>query len=107
MYSLGIDIGGTKCAVILGKGQLPETTDGFIIDKTAFPTKVERGYKEVLQGLEEGWSKEEIYELIKKNTRNYAKRQITFFKRMQNHVVLLANEATAERVIEKCLKEEI
>lgn len=51
MYSLGIDIGGTKCAVILGKGQLPETTDGFIIDKTAFPTKVERGYKEVLQNI--------------------------------------------------------
>lgn len=65
------------------------------------------GYKEVLQGLEEGWSKEEIYELIKKNTRNYAKRQITFFKRAQNHVVLPANEATAERVIEELSKEEI
>ena len=51
MYSLGIDIGGTKCAVILGKGQLPETTDGFIIDKTAFPTNVERGYKEVLKNI--------------------------------------------------------
>lgn len=51
MYSLGIDIGGTKCAVILGKGQLPETTDGFIIDKSAFPTNVERGYKEVLQNI--------------------------------------------------------
>lgn len=51
MYSLGIDIGGTKCAVILGKGQLPETTDGFIIDKTAFPTNVERGCKEVLQNI--------------------------------------------------------
>ena len=42
---------GTKCAVILGKGQLPETTDGFIIDKTAFPTNVERGCKEVLQNI--------------------------------------------------------
>ena len=65
------------------------------------------GYKEVLQGFEEGWSEEEIFDLIKKNTRNYAKRQITFFKRMQNHVVVPANEATAERVIERFLKETI
>lgn len=51
MYSLGIDIGGTKCAVILGQGQLTETTQSFIIDKTAFPTNVERGYKEILQNI--------------------------------------------------------
>ncbi len=51
MYSLGIDIGGTKCAVILGKGQLPQTPENFIIDKTAFPTNVERGYKKVLENI--------------------------------------------------------
>ena len=65
------------------------------------------GYKEVLQGFEEGWSETEIMELIKKNTRNYAKRQITFFKRMQNHVVVPAEEATAENIIERFLKETI
>ena len=65
------------------------------------------GYKEVLQGIEEGWSETEIMELIKKNTRNYAKRQITFFKRMQNHIVVPAEEATAENVIERFLKETI
>ena len=43
MYSLGIDIGGTKCAVILGKGELSESTEGFIIDKIKFPTEVKRG----------------------------------------------------------------
>ncbi len=57
------------------------------------------GYKEVLQGLQEGWTETEIFELIKKNTRNYAKRQITFFKRMENHTVLNAGEATVERVL--------
>ncbi|MBQ8428304.1 MAG: tRNA (adenosine(37)-N6)-dimethylallyltransferase MiaA, partial [Clostridia bacterium] len=32
------------------------------------------GYKEVAEGIEQGWTLEEIKELIKKNTRNYAKR---------------------------------
>lgn len=57
------------------------------------------GYKEVLEGVEKGWSEAEIAELIKKNTRNYAKRQITFFKRMQNHTVFAPEEATAENVL--------
>ena len=58
------------------------------------------GYKEVVQGLEEGWALQDIKELIKKNTRNYAKRQITFFKRMENHVQLAPNEATSEKVLQ-------
>lgn len=56
------------------------------------------GYKEVAEGLKRGDSDEEIKELIKKNTRNYAKRQLTFFKRMENHVRLVPNLATAEEV---------
>ena len=57
------------------------------------------GYKEIIEGLQSGLNKEEIKELIKKNTRNYAKRQETFFRRTQNHVQLSPNEATAERVL--------
>ena len=57
------------------------------------------GYKEVAEGLKIGLSLEEIKELIKKNTRNYAKRQITFFKRMENHVRLTPEEATVENVL--------
>jgi tRNA dimethylallyltransferase len=57
------------------------------------------GYKEILQGVDEGQTMEEILENIKKNTRNYAKRQITFFKRMQNHTVLHANEVAVEKVL--------
>ncbi len=51
MYSLGIDIGGTKCAVVLGKGELSSDIDGFIIDKLSFPTRVERGYGAVIEEL--------------------------------------------------------
>ncbi len=46
------------------------------------------GYKEVAEGLDGGWTRAETVELIQKNTRNYAKRQQTFFKRMQNHACL-------------------
>ena len=51
MYSLGIDIGGTKCAVILGKGELSENTENFIIDKIKFSTEVNRGWKAVLSEI--------------------------------------------------------
>ncbi len=57
------------------------------------------GYKEVAEGLQKGWTKTEIKELIQKNTRNYAKRQGTFFKRMQNHTLLTPQQATAENVL--------
>ena len=61
------------------------------------------GYKEIVEGLDAGVSIDEIKELIKKNTRNYAKRQITFFKRMENHVRLSPEDATAEKIEELCL----
>lgn len=51
MYSLGIDIGGTKCAVVLGKGELCENIEGFILDKIKFPTDVKRGRKAVLNEI--------------------------------------------------------
>ena len=38
------------------------------------------GYKEVISYLDNKLTLEECKELIKKNTRNYAKRQVTFFK---------------------------
>ncbi len=57
------------------------------------------GYKEVAEGLQAGWEQEEIKELIKKNTRNYAKRQITFFKRMQNHSLLPYDKIDVEKII--------
>ncbi len=61
------------------------------------------GYKEVAEGLRLGWTEGEMVALIQKNTRHYAKRQQTFFKRMQNHVCLPYDRATAEEV-EKLLK---
>lgn len=45
------------------------------------------GYKEFFLGLDD----EDAIELIKKNTRNYAKRQLTFFKHQFNDVVWFEN----------------
>lgn len=46
------------------------------------------GYKEVVEGLERGENEQEIKEKIKLNSRRFAKRQITYFKRMENLVYL-------------------
>ncbi len=56
------------------------------------------GYKEVAEGLRIGATVNEIKELIKKNTRNYAKRQQTFFKRMENHVYLSPDNNNMESI---------
>ncbi len=61
------------------------------------------GYKEVAEGLRLGVTQSEMKELVKKNTRNYAKRQQTFFKRMQNHVYL-SPQASAVEEVAKLLK---
>ncbi|HZK39752.1 MAG TPA: ROK family protein, partial [Clostridia bacterium] len=48
-YSLGLDIGGTKCAVVLGQSVLPqESLEGFIVDKLDFPTQQKRGWRAVI-----------------------------------------------------------
>ena len=57
------------------------------------------GYKEIAEGMRCGWSEEEMKEAIQKNSRNYAKRQQTFFKRMQNHTYLTPEKATYQNVI--------
>ena len=51
MYSLGIDIGGTKCAVTLGKDYIPDDPHELVTAKKKFPTKSERGYKAVIDDL--------------------------------------------------------
>lgn len=53
MYSLGFDIGGTKCAVILGKGELPDNHEELILDKISFPTDVKRGWKVILKEMQD------------------------------------------------------
>ena len=53
------------------------------------------GYKEFTQV-----SKEEVRELIKKNTRNYAKRQMTFFKNQFENINWFNNKEDAIKYVE-------
>lgn len=61
------------------------------------------GYKEIYDYLMGNISLEQAIEQIKQNTRRYAKRQITFFKKMQNHYLIKPDtiENMANRIIEK------
>lgn len=50
-----------------------------------FPTAMQAiGYKEIVEYLQNKITKEEAIEIIKQETRRYAKRQITWFKRIEN-----------------------
>lgn len=58
------------------------------------------GYKEVVEGLKNGDNESTMRDVIKRNTRHYAKRQITFFKKLDGIIWLKNKEATAEKVME-------
>lgn len=58
------------------------------------------GYKEVVEGILLNASEEEIKETVKRNTRRYAKRQITWFKRLDNLTYLEPQKTSAEKVKE-------
>lgn len=58
------------------------------------------GYKEVLKCLKNGDNQSTMRDIIKQNTRHYAKRQITFFKKLPNILWLSPEDATPEKITE-------
>ena len=60
------------------------------------------GYKEVIEYLDGKYSLEECTELIKKRTRNYAKRQVTFFK----HQLPCLEFDSKEALLQEAMKNE-
>ena len=65
------------------------------------------GYKEVIQYLKKEISYSTMCDIIKKNSRNYAKRQITFFKKFPNIVWLDPKSDNAiDNVMEMLLQNE-
>lgn len=57
------------------------------------------GYKEVISCLENGDSRSTMREIVKRNTRHYAKRQQTFFKKFPNIVWLGKDEAEPQNIM--------
>lgn len=57
-----------------------------------YPTAMQAlGYKEVVEYLENKTTYEEMVEKIKQETRRYAKRQITWFKKNNDYIWLKSN----------------
>ena len=65
------------------------------------------GYKEVISYLNNEITYDDMAELIKKNTRNFAKRQLTWFRAVENtnkfYIDELSKTEIVEKVKEKCL----
>lgn len=59
------------------------------------------GYKEMLYYLEGKITKDEAVEMIKKGSRNYAKRQLTWFRRDPRVIFLDKDILTEEEIVEK------
>lgn len=57
------------------------------------------GYKEVVEGMKNGDNQSTMRDIVQKNTRNYAKRQLTFFKKLPNLHWLTPSDAAVEEVI--------
>ena len=72
---------------------LIEEVKGIINKYNKFPTAMQGlGYKEVVSYLEGNMTKEEMIEKIKMETRRYAKRQLTWFRRYKQIMWLNAEE---------------
>ena len=70
-----------------------------------FPTAMQGlGYKEVVKYLNGEFTKEQMIEIIKKDTRHYAKRQLTWFRKNKD-TIWLNGEYTLKDTINKILFE--
>lgn len=63
------------------------------------------GYKEILDFLDGKISLERAVELVKQHTRNYAKRQMTFLRSMQNVVSVDVCSSDAQKTVENLVEE--
>ncbi len=78
---------------------LIEEVENLLKKYNKFPTAMQGlGYKEVVEYLDKKITKEEMIEKIKMETRRYAKRQITWFKKIENVKWIQGNEATINNI---------
>jgi tRNA dimethylallyltransferase len=79
------------------------TIDGLALDEPPLSTI---GYREPIQHLRGEIDYDEMVRLIKRNTRRYAKRQITWFRRYDEYHWMEASEATPADVIDHLRQEQ-
>jgi len=84
---------------IMIKEGLIEEVSKLIKKYDTFPTAMQGlGYKEVVEYLEQKISKEEMIEKIKQETRRYAKRQLTWFRKNKQTIWLDAQKDVNENI---------
>ena len=78
---------------------LIEEVENLVKKYNKFPTAMQGlGYKEVVEYLDKKITKEEMIEKIKMETRRYAKRQITWFKKIKNVKWIQGNETISNNI---------
>lgn len=90
--------------IMIEQGLIKEVQD-IIAKYNDFPTAMQAiGYKEIVEYLNGKITKEEAIEKIKQESRRYAKRQITWFKRIEN-IIWLNGLDTIQNNIDIILEE--
>ena len=59
------------------------------------------GYKELISHFNKEMKMKETKELIKRRSRNYAKRQLTFMRGMNNVIEVAAGKQLAEQIVDQ------
>ena len=78
---------------------LVEEVKNIVKKYNKFPTAMQGlGYKEVVEYLNGNCTKEEMVEKIKKETRHFAKRQLTWFKKDKNTIWLNGEDGTQNNI---------
>ena len=101
MLELGL-VGETKNVIEIIAKKMNRTTEE-ILEKYDEITSLQAiGYREIISYLKNEITFDEMKEKIKQNTRRYAKRQITWFKK--NEKIILDRELSDEKLIEIILE---
>ena len=88
----------TRVDKMIEQGLIQEVK-GILDEYTDFPTAMQAlGYKEVKQYLDSELTKQEMIEKIKQESRRYAKRQITWFKRNKQTIWLDGTQDIKENI---------
>ena len=83
---------------------LIEEVKGILSKYSEFPTAMQGlGYKEVTQYLTNELNREELIEKLKMETRRYAKRQFTWFRK-NKQTIWIDGESTIEENINKIIE---
>lgn len=92
--------------IMIEEGLIEETEKYVLPERYHMPTALQAiGYKEALLYIDGECGKEEMSQLLKRNTRRYAKRQLTWFRR--NTEIHLLSEENAFKEAERLIRKDV